>query len=353
MGNSYVRAGLLALICLVLSNSLFAQDRIITVPKPVQGAPFKVTDEEDLFGKAYRWFLEGEVEWAADSLAKLIGLSGFSMNPNDYHIVVADYGDEMVPIGMLHAGSDFTDTRLYGLKDADLYYIFISEKEKAENFLSVTLTRKDSPFQQGLLDFVSLFLPLEGVPLTTQVREVWLDIRKFEIPEKFQSNSDINVIVKRQVDSEDFLATALFDNTAREHWSFGIATAITTVDDVDFIVDQGRIVIRPKPQGDFAMFGVINYHFQAVDTKQPTVPSSFHLLAGLRLDNTIEPIVGLGFGFPTGIPVEVHFFGGISVEFANELKSGFSIGQEISEEVDPFGLELRVRPRFGLELKFP
>ncbi len=275
------------------------------------------------------------------------------MNPNDYHIVVADYGDEMAPIGMLHAGSDFTDTRLYGLKDADLYYIFISEKEKAENFLSVTLTRKDSPFQQGLLDFVSLFLPLEGVPLTTQVREVWLDIRKFEIPEKFQSNSDINVIVKRQVDSEDFLATALFDNTAREHWSFGIATAITTVDDVDFIVDQGRIVIRPKPQGDFAMFGVINYHFQAVDTKQPTVPSSFHLLAGLRLDNTIEPIVGLGFGFPTGIPVEVHFFGGISVEFANELKSGFSIGQEISEEVDPFGLELRVRPRFGLELKFP
>lgn len=354
MGKSMFSTGLLVLFCLSVCSHLFAQDKIITVPRPVQGAPFRVNDMDDLFGKAYRWFLEGEVSWAADSLAKLINSSGFQMNPNDYHMVVANFTDEMTPIGLLHAGSEFADTRFYGLHDANLYYIFISKRENANSFLSVTLTRKDSPFQASLLDFISLFIPLPSIPRALAgPPDVWIDVRKFEIPEKFQKNSDFNVIIKKSMDAEDFLASAQFDNTAKERWSFGIATAITTVDDVDFIVDQGKIVIRPKPDGDFAMFGVLNYHFQPVDTKQPTVPSSFHLLAGFRLADHFEPIAGLGFGFPTGVPVEVHIFAGVSAEFTDKLKSGFQIGQEIQEDVDPFKLDVRVLPRFGLELKFP
>jgi hypothetical protein len=64
-------------------------------------------------------------------------------------------------------------------------------------------------------------------------------------------------------------------------------------------------------------------------------------------------VVGVGFGFPTGLPIEVHFFGGASVQFANELKSGFTVGQQITDDVDPFKLDIRVRPRIGLEIKFP
>ncbi|MFQ5823284.1 MAG: hypothetical protein ACE5JB_04445 [bacterium] len=334
--------------------ALFAQDKIITIPKPVPGTPFQVNDTEDLFGKAYRWFYEGEVEWAADSLRKLLSLSDFKLNEQNYYIVVANFTDKMSPIGLLHEGSSFFDMRLYGLTSDTLYYVFISKREKAESFLSTVLTAKPSPFEENLFDFLSLFpqIPIPFVALGGP-QTVWIDVRKFEILPKFQKNSDISIIVKKSLETEEFLATAIFDNTAKEHWSFGIATAITTINDVDIIIDNGKIVVRPKPHGDLAAFGVINYHFKAVDTKAPTIASSFHLLAGLRLDDDIEPLIGLGFGFPTGIPVEVHFFGGVSAEFANKLKSGFIVGQDIKLNEDPFKLDVRIRPRFGLEVKFP
>ncbi len=335
--------------------NLFAQDRIITIPKPVPGAPFQVTDFDDLFGKAYRWFYDGEVEWAADSLRKLIDMSDFKMDERNYYIVVANFTDKMSPIGLFHEGSDFLDTRLYGLTADSLYYIFISKTEKAESFLSTVLTSKSSPFEENLLDFLSLFIdiPISLTPLGGD-QTVWIDVRKYEIPKKFQKNADISVIVKKDLESEDFVAAATFDNTAREHWSFGVATAITTVNDVDIIIGgDGRIIVRPKPHGDLAAFGVINYHFSAVDTKAPTLAGSFHILAGLRLEDDIEPLVGIGFGPPTGLGVEVHFFGGISAAFTNKLKSGFAIGDVVGNDVDPFKLSVKIRPRFGLELKFP
>ncbi|RMD89444.1 MAG: hypothetical protein D6813_10660 [Calditrichaeota bacterium] len=352
-----MKTQLLISVCLVFLTitMAMAQDKIITVPRPIAGAPFKVEDPNDLFGKAYRWFMEGETEWAADSLRKLINNSPFKLNEKNYYIVVANFTDNFSPIGLLHEGSSFLDTRLYGLTSDTLYYVFISKRERAESFLSVVLTSKPSPFEANLFDFLSLFLQLPPLPIALAgPMEVWIDVRRFEIPSKFQKNSDISVIVKKDLSAEKPLATAIFDNTALEHWSFGIATAITTIDDVEFLIgENGVIIVRPKPKGDLAAYGVINYHFVPVDTKAPTLASSFHLLAGLRIDSKIEPIVGLGFGFPTPIPVEVHFFAGVSVAFANELKSGFFVGQEIFEDVDPFNLDIRVRPRFGLEVKFP
>lgn len=345
---------LLCLLAFLSASALLSQDRIITVPKKVAGAPFKITDSEDLFGKAYRWFIEGEVEWAADSLRKLLSLTPFKLDERNYYIVVANFKESLTPIGLLHEGAAFNDTRLYGLSSDQLYYIFISKSENAESFLSVTLTAKDSPFQQNLLDFLSLFLPIPSLPGALGGQEtIWIDVRKFEIPEKFQKNSDISIIVKKEMSAEDNLATALFDNTAKERWSFGIATAITSQNDLQFIIDNGKIVVEPKPFLDLAAFAVINYHFSAVDTKAPTLASSFHLLGGVRLDKTVEPIAGLGFGFPTGIPVEVHFFAGLSVQLEDKLKTGFQVGDAITSEVDPFKLDVRVRPRFGIEIKFP
>lgn len=331
----------------------FAQDKVITVPKRVEGAPFAVEDNSDLFGKAYRWYIDGETEWAADSLKKLIQMSGFEFDPRHYYIVVANFTPQISPIGLFHEGSAFLDRRIYGLTDARLFYVFISRTPQAPSFLSVVLTRKDSPFEANLLNFISLFPPVlqplaQPGPATT-----WIDVREFEIPEKFQKFSDISVIVKEDLAAEDNLAAAIFDNTALERWSYGIATAVTTVDDVEFeIGNDGRIIVRPKPKGDLATFGVINYHFQPVDTKAPTLASSFHLLGGLRLAPEIEPLVGIGFGFPVAV-IELHLFGGASVQFARELKEGFSVGQQVAEGVDPFGLDVRVRGRVGLEVKFP
>ncbi|MFQ5707978.1 MAG: hypothetical protein ACE5HO_11040 [bacterium] len=354
MYTYFQRLFFIALFSFISVISVLAQDRIITVPKPVPGAPFEVNDSEDLFGKAYRWFHEGEVELAADSLKKLIGLTGFKLNEANYYVVVANFTDKMSPIGLIHAGSSFEDTRLYGLTADTLFYVFISKRKNAESFLSTTLTAKSSPSQQNLVSFLSLFLPIPTIPgVLGGPQTVWIDVRRFEIPPKFQKNADISMIVKKELGAEDFLATAVFDNTALEHWSFGVATAVTSVDDVDFLIgSDGTIIVRPKPKGDFAAFGVVNYHFKAVDTKAPTIASSFHILAGLRLDNDIEPIVGLGFGFPIPV-VELHFFAGVSIEFTNELKSDFFIGQRIDSDVDPFNLNVRVRPRYGIEIKFP
>lgn len=348
---------LIAFSLFALITSARGQDRIITIPKPVPGAPFKVNDTEDLFGKAYRWFLEGEVEWATDSLRKLIDLSPFELNEENYYIVVANFTDQMSPVGLFHKGSDFLDTRLFGLTADTLYYVFISKREDAQSFLSTTLTAKASPFEQNLLNFLSLFFPVPTVPgaldIETQPGDVWIDVRRYEIPEKFQKFSDISIIVKEELGAEDFLAKAVFDNTALEHWSYGIATAVTSVDDVEFLIgENGTIIVRPKPNGDFAVFGVVNYHFKAVDTKAPTLASSFHLLAGLRVQAGVEPIVGLGFGVPVGF-VELHLFAGVSVQFENELRPGFQVGDPVTAGQDPFGLDVRVLPRYGIEIKFP
>lgn len=355
MRTSVLRIIFIALGFWVTINQATAQDKIITIPKPVPGAPFQVQDTEDLFGKAYRWFHDGEIEWAADSLRKLLSLSNFKIDERNYYIVVANFNDNLSPVGLLHEGSAFNDTRLYGLAQDSLYYVFITKRKDATSFLSTVLTAKASPFEENLLDFLSLFpqIPIAALDFERE-QKVWIDVRKYSIPEKFLKNSDISIIVRDSLRAKENLAAAVFDNTALERWSYGIATAITTIDDVDFIIgEDGRIIVRPKPKGDLAVFGVINYHFSPVDTKAPTLASSFHLLGGLRIDNTIEPILGLGFGVPLGIPVEVHVFAGGSLQFANELKSGFNIGDVVTDEVNPFKLKVRARTRFGIELKFP
>jgi hypothetical protein len=340
-------------LMLALPQSVFGQDKVVVIPKQVEGAPVVVEDSTDLFAKSYHFFIEGEVAMAADSLRKLIDMSDYRIDPQAYYIVVANFTDRVSPIGLFHEGSDFLDTRFYGLKTDSLYYMFVSRTENAPSFVSVLLKSKPTPFEANLPAFLGLFgAALPGV-LSTPSQTTWIDVRRFEIPEKFQKVSDISVIVKKDLSSDEFLAAAVFDNTPLERWSYGIATAITSINDVVLEVgDDGTIVVRPRPTGDLAVFGVINFHFKAVDTKAPTLASSFHLLGGLRLANSIEPLLGLGFGVPiTGF--ELHVFGGGSLAFRNELKAGFNIGDKLLQEADPFKLELKFYPRFGLEIKFP
>ncbi len=102
-------------LILVLSPSVRAQDKVVVVPKQIQGAPFSVEDDTDLFAKSYRFFIEGEVAMAADSLRKLIDMSGYKIDPQAYYIVVANFTDKVSPIGLFHEGSDFLDT-FTGLK---------------------------------------------------------------------------------------------------------------------------------------------------------------------------------------------------------------------------------------------
>jgi hypothetical protein len=63
-------------------------------------------------------------------------------------------------------------------------------------------------------------------------------------------------------------------------------------------------------------------------------------------------MVAVGFGLPAGF-IDVHFFAGYSVEFAQSLKSGYFVGQAINDDVDPFKLKIRGKPRLGIEIKFP
>ncbi len=344
---------LVSLIFLLLFTTLNAQERRIVIPKPVAGAPYVMNDTEDLFGKAWRFYRDGFTSWAVDSLRKLIAEFGFEINPNHYYIVVANFTPELSPIGMFHGNAHFHDTRLYGLKSDSLYYIFISRDEEAKSYLSTVLVSKPSYFEEVLPYFIGLF------PIFSQVQtqvtgeyRTWMDVRKFEIPKKFQKNCDIKVIVKKDLSEERFLAHEVFDNTSLEKWSFGIATALTSVDDVDIIVDNGTIVVRPKPKGDLATFGVINYHFKAVDTKARGLATSFHVSGGLRISETIEPVIGLGFGIPISM-IDLHLFGGYSVEFAQELKSEYAVEKVVPEGVNPFKLKIRGKPRIGLEVKFP
>ncbi|MCK6561324.1 hypothetical protein HUU39_16370 [candidate division KSB1 bacterium] len=331
-----------------------AQEKVVIVPKRVESAPRAVNDSTDLFAKSYRFFIEGETDMAVDSLRKLIDQSGLKLNPDAYYIVVANFTDRVSPIGLLHGNSSFLDTRLYGLKSDSLYYLFISRTENAPSFVSVMLKTKKTPFEANLPAFLQLIgFGLPGALDQPEQKTTWLDLRRFEVPEKFQKVSDISVIVKKSLEEDRYLAAAVFDNTPLERWSYGIATAITTLNDVTLeIGEDGTIVVRPKPTGDLAAFGVVNFHFKPVDTKAPTLASSVHLLGGLRLATHIEPLLGLGIGLPIAA-FELHVFAGGSLAFQNELKAGFQIGQRVLNEQDPFKLKLKAYPRFGLELKFP
>lgn len=341
------------IVLLAFATHVMAQDQMVLIPKSVHGAPLVVNDNDDLFGKAWRFYRDGFTNLAADSLRKLIELSGFEMKPKNYYVVVANFNPAESPIGMFHGDANFFDTRLYGLQADSLYYLFISRDDTARSYLSTVITQKSSYFEENLLRFISLFPIISGTGIQlTGKNPTWIDVRKFEIPEKFQKYSDISMIVKKDLYDEKFLARAKFDNSSLEKWSYGIGTAITSINDVDIIVDGGVIRVRPKPKGDLASFGLVNYHFKAVDTKAKTLATSFHLSGGLRISTTIEPMLAVGFGLPAGF-IDVHFFAGYSVEFANELKDGFVIGQTLNPDVDPFKLKIRGKPRFGIELKFP
>ena len=340
------------IVTLVFATNLIAQEKEIIIPKPVPGAPFVLYDKEDLFGKAWRFYRDGFGTWAADSLKKLIDQSGFEMQKNNYYVVVANFNPAETVIGMYHGNDSFLSSRLYGLKSDSLYYIYISRDDSAKHYLSTVITSKGSYFEENLLNFILLFPFISVTKAQVQGENVtYIDVRKFEIPKKFQKYSDISMIVKKDFYDDRFLAQTVLDNSSLEKWSYGIATAITSIDDVDIIVEGGTIVVRPKPRGDLAAFGVINYNFKAVDTKARSMATSFHLLGGLRIANTIEPILGVGIGLPAGF-IDVHLFAGYSVEFANELRDGFQVGDE-NVKVDPFKLKIRGKPRFGIEVKFP
>lgn len=340
------------IVTLVFATNLIAQEKEIIIPTPVPGAPFVLDDTEDLFGKAWRFYRDGFGTWAADSLKKLIDQSGFEMQKNNYYVVVANFNPAETVIGMYHENDSFLSSRLYGLKSDSLYYIYISRDDSAKHYLSTVITSKGSYFEENLLNFILLFPFISVTKAQVQGENVtYIDVRKFEIPKKFQKYSDISMIVKKDFYDDRFLAQTVLDNSSLEKWSYGIATAITSIDDVDIIVEGGTIVVRPKPRGDLAAFGVINYNFKAVDTKARSMATSFHLLGGLRIANTIEPILGVGIGLPAGF-IDVHLFAGYSVEFANELRDGFQVGDE-NVKVDPFKLKIRGKPRFGIEVKFP
>lgn len=346
---------LLLFIVFISVNCLLAQEQSILVPKPVDGAPFKYTDSDDLFGQAYRWFIEGDYSRSVDNLKKVIESSGFKLQGDTYYMVVANFMDSFSPIGLIYNDEDFLSTRMYGLKADNLYYIYISRQREGKSFLSVLATAKDSPFAQNLPLFIGLFQP----GIFTQQAEpaggeaTYVDVRRFEIPEAFRKFSNLSVLVKTRLEDEKILSKVIFDNTSLEKWSFGVATAITNQRDVDIIVNpDGKITVRPKPNLDLAAFAVINYHFKAVDTKAPSLASSFHLLAGLRLIDFFEPLIGIGAGLPVNL-IDLHLFAGLSMEFANQLKSGYSIGQQVNKEVDPFKTRIRPKFRFGLEVKFP
>ncbi|HDP98318.1 MAG TPA: hypothetical protein ENN22_03925 [bacterium] len=338
---------------LVSSSLLIAQDRAVIIPKPVPGAPFMIDDAQDLFGKAWRFYRDGFTTHAADSLKKLISLFGYELQPNNYYIVVANFSPRENIIGMVHGDAHFHDTRIYGLKTDSLYYIFLSRDQEAKSYLSTVLIRKSSYFEEVLPYFLGLF-PIfsQAAAQVTGEYRTWMDVRKYNIPEKFRSYCDVSVVVKKDLYDDHVLAREVFDNTSLERWSFGIGVAITSVNDVDIVLENGVIVIRPKPRGDLATFGLINYHFKPVDTKARRLATSFHLSAGLRISQTIEPIVGFGFGIPVDF-IDLHLFGGYSLEFAQELKAEYSIGQTIGHNVDPFQLKIRGKPRFGIEVRFP
>ncbi|KAA3613080.1 MAG: hypothetical protein D8M58_12285 [Calditrichaeota bacterium] len=338
---------------ILISSVLSAQDRTILVPRQVPGAPFSYNDQNENFGKAYRWFHEGVIDSAVDNLKNVIANSGYSIDPKAYYVVLAHFSDSFAPIGIIHGEqTDFFNTRLYGLEEENLYYVFISQTENAPSFLSVMATAKNSPFMENLPGFLGL-VGLLGQPVALQSNEntVWVDVRRFSLPKVYQDFSDLSFLVKKQLSDESPLATIVFDNTAKERWSYGFAMALTSVRDVDLVVgSDGTIIVRPKPEADLAGFAVINYHFQAIDTKAKSFGNSFHLLGGFRLAEIFEPIIGVGGGVSLGI-IDLHAFVGYSFEFTNSLKKGFEIGDTVTSDTSPFKSKVRGKPRFGIEIK--
>jgi len=290
-----------------------------------------------------------------DSLRKLISSAGVKIDPESYYIVIANFQDDFSPVGLLHGNDDFLSTRMYGLKEDNLYYVFISRDPDAPTFLSLLATSKSSPFSEALPQFLGFFPAISGSikALSVSEQNTYIDIRQFKIPEVYRKFSDLSFLVKKKLADKDEIARVVFDNTSKEQWSFGVATAITNVNEVDFLVgNDGVIIVRPKPNLDFATFAVSNYHFIPVDTKAKTLGSSFHLLAGLRLSEIMEPLIGIGGGISMDI-IDLHLFAGVSFEIANELKSGYFIGQRVAKAEDPFNTKVRAKARFGIELKFP
>ena len=351
-----MRSLILFLFFLCLPFIAQSQNRSILVPKPVSGAPFLVFDKQDLFGQSYRWFIEGDYRQAADSLKQLVKQTGFELDENAYYMVVANFSDNISPIGLFHGSDDFFSTRMYGLDKDNLYYIYISRENEGKSFVSLMATAKNSPFIENLPLFIGLFQPL---PFTTpqvvgqEGEKTYIDIRQFEVPKAFRKFSDLSIIVKKELSDDSNLTQTVFDNTSKEHFGYGIATALTSVNDVDFVVgNDGRVTVRPKPGLDPAVFAVVNYHFKAIDSKMTTFGNSFNILAGLRLIDFLEPIVGLAGGFDMG-QFAVHLFAGYSVEFAQVPKSNYGVGEAVEDETNPFKLKLRGKPRFGLEIKFP
>ncbi len=343
----------LLLICFLFLTNINGQDRTILVPKQVPGAPFSYNDQDEYFGKAYRWFHEGAIDSAVTNLKIVISGSGYSLDPSAYYVVLAHFSDSFAPIGLIHGeDTDFFNTRLYGLEEKNLHYIFISQTENAPSFLSVLATAKMSPFMEGLPGFLGLVGLLgQSAALQSTTNNVWVDVRRFTLPKVYRDFSDLSFMVKKSLSDEKYLATTVFDNTAKEQWSYGFAMALTSVRDVDIIVgSDGTIVVRPKPDADLAGFAVINYHFKAIDTKAKSFGNSFHLLGGLRLADIFEPIVGIGAGVSLGI-IDLHAFVGYSFEFANDLKSGFNIGDQVTKNASPFKSKVRGKPRFGIEIK--
>ncbi len=346
-------AFLLVTFC-VFSEPLFAQERTILVPKRVAGAPFAFADSTDLLGQAWRWFYEGDNRQAALALKAAVTKTGFAIDPNAYYVVVANLTDSLNPIGMFHGSDDFLNTRMFGLDSNNLYYVYVSRTREAPSFVSTLATAKDSPFLQNLPAFLSLFPILQQrMSARAYAETTWVDIRQYTVPDVYQDFSDLSFIVKKSLSDERIIAQSVFDNTKKEHWSYGIATAITSIDDVDIIVGaDGRIIVQPKPNLDLATFGVVNYHFWAFDTKRKTFETSVHLLGGLRIADFVELLIGVGAGVSLDF-IDLHLFAGYSVEFANELKAGYKIGDHVATNVDPFGTTVRGKPRFGLEIKFP
>jgi len=347
---------LVVLLFLLVPFFSSAQERTILVPKAEPGSPFKVTDTNDLFGQSYRWFIEGDYQRGVDSLKQLILQAGISLDKNAYYMLAANFTDKVTPIGILHSEDDFFSNRMYGLQENNLYYILITRQRKGNSFVSLMATAKESPFMENLPLFIGLFQPLPFATseiVSEEGTTTYIDVRRYKVPRAFRKFSDLSIIVKTDLSSDKILAKTVFDNTAKERFSYGIATAITNISDVDMVVgNDGKITVRPKPGLDPAVFAVINYHFSPVDTKMPSFGNSFHLLAGLRLKSVLEPLIGIGGGVDLGA-FGLHLFAGYSVEIAQELKNGFAIVDVVTNEKSPFNLKLRGKPRFGIEVKFP
>jgi|GEM_PF-1132817 len=348
---------------LTLSTVIIAQERTVLIPKRLPDMPLTYEDTDDIFGESYRWIHEGAVNEGAAKLRTLIGNAGYTMDPNAYYVVVANFTDRFSPIGMFRGDgtaeedSEFLRTRMYGLNSDNLYFIMITREPNVNAYVSVMATEKDSPFSEALIQVLGLFFPIptnQAATLDSPDRTTYIDVRQFDLPEAYHKFSDLSFIVKKELSDELAIASQVFDNTSLEQWSFGVATAVTSIDDVNIIIGaDGSIIIEPKPSLDPAQFLTLNYHFSPFDSKRQNFGNSLHALVGIRLTNFMEGMVGIGASVDLGLAA-LGFFAGYSVEVANDLEDGFEIGQVLDNpDVDPFKTRFIGKPRVGLQIKFP